>query len=233
MQLEELQQQWQRLDQKLDRSLALETELVRRLVMQPARRRVNRLAVWPAIDLVFCAGGLMLVAAFLGDHWRDSRLAVPAGVVMIGFIALLADSIRQLRRVAELDWCGPVAEIQGSLERLRVAKIRQFGWIILLSPLMGFCGLMVGLQWLFGSLSDGRVDILDKLDPWWVGANYAFGVLFVPSGYFIARILAEKCHRHRWWQALLDGISGKSLKAAALDVERWASLQREALSHGD
>ena len=127
----------------------------------------------------------------------------------------------------------PVAEIQSSLARLRVAKIRQFKWIILLSPLVGFCGLMVGLYWFFGRLSDDRVNILDQLDPWWIVANYAFGVLFVPMGYFSARVLAERCHRHRWWQAVLDGISGNSLKAAALDVERWASLQQEASNHGD
>lgn len=228
MQLEELQQQWQWLDQKLDQSLALETELVRRVVMQPARRCVNRLAVWPAIDIVFCAGGLLLGGAFLSDHWRDWQLVAPASAVMIGLFALLADSIRQLQRVAALDWGGPVAEIQGSLERLRVAKIRQFKWIILLAPLVGFCGLMVGLHWLFGGLSDDRVNILHKLNPWWIGANYAFGVLFVPLGYLVARVLAKRCHSHRWWQAVLDDISGNSLKAAALDVERWANLQHEA-----
>ncbi len=233
MQLEELQQQWRRLDQKLDQSLALETELLRQVVMQPARRRVNRLAIWPAIDLVFCVGCLLLSAAFLSGHWRDWHLVVPASAVMISVIALMADNIRQLERVARLDWCGPVAEIQSSLERLRVAKIRQFKWIILLSPLVGFCGLMVGLHWLFGWLSNDRVNILDKLDPWWIVANYAFGVLFVPSGYLVARFLAERCHSHRWWQRVLDDISGNSLKAAALDVGRWASLQHEASSDSD
>jgi hypothetical protein len=234
MQLEELQQQWQRLDQKLDQSLALQTELVRRVVMQPARRRVNRLAIWPAmIDLVFCVGLLLLGAAFLSDHWRDWHLVAPASVVMIGAMALLVSSIRLLARGAELDWCGPVAEIQSSLERLRVAKIRQFKWIMLLAPLVGFCGLMVGLHWGLEWLSDDRVNDLDKLDSWWIVANYAFGVLFVPLGYLVARVLAKRCHGHRWWQAVLDGIAGNSLKAATLDFDRWASLQQEASSHSD
>ena len=96
-----------------------------------------------------------------------------------------------------------------------------------------FCGLMVGLQWLFGGLSNDRVNILDKLDAWWIAANYAFAVLFVPLGHLVARVLAARCHRQRWWQAVLDGISGNSLKAAALDVERWASLQQDASSHSD
>lgn len=233
MQLEELQQQWRRLDQKLDRSLALETELVRRVVMQPARRRVNRLAFWPAVDVAFCVGVLLLGGAFVSGHWRNWDLMMPTSTVMIGVIALLASSIHQLERMAALDWSGPVAEIQRSLERLRGAKIRQFKWIILLSPLVGFCAFVVGLHWLFEWLTGDRVNILDKIDPWWIVANYAFGALCVPLGYYLARVLAERCHHYRWWQAVLDDISGKSLKAAALDVERWASLQQEASSLGE
>lgn len=227
MQLEELQQQWQRLDQKLDRSLALETELVRQVVMQPARRRVKRLAFWPAIDLVCCAGGLLLAATFLRGHWREWQLVLPTGTVVISVIALMIDSLRQLARVAELDWGGPVAEIQRSLEELRVAKIRQFKWIMLLSPLVGFCGLLVGVHWLCESFSEGRVSILDKFDPWWIVANYAFGVLFVPLGYYVARVLAEKYRGHRRWQSVIDDISGKSLRAATQDLERWAGMLKE------
>jgi hypothetical protein len=228
MQLEQLQQEWQRLNQKLDQSLALQAEMVRQVVMRPARRRVNRLAIWPAIDLVFCAVGLLLVGSFLGDHWRDWRLAAPAIAVMISAGALAAASVLQLVRVAELDWCGPVAEIQTALERLRAVKIRQFKWTILFSPLVGFCALMVGLPWLFEWLSNDRVNILDKLDQRWVVANYLFGVLFVPLGYYVARYLAERCHRQQWWKATLDDISGKSLKAVTRDVERWANLQPQA-----
>lgn len=233
MQLEELQQQWQRLEQKLDLSLALETELVRQVVIQPARQRVNRLALWPAIDLVCCIGVLLFGVAFLRDHWRDWRLVAPASVVLISASALWASCMCQLQLVAELDWSGPVAEIQRSLERLRVAKIRQFKWIILLSPLVGLCGLLVGLHWLFEWLTADRVNVLDKLEPKWIVANYAFGVLFVPVGYFIAWVLAQKCHRHRWWQAVLDDISGNSLNDAASHFERWESVLHEAARHND
>jgi hypothetical protein len=226
MELEQLQLQWNRLDQKLDQSLTLERELVRRVVVQPAQRRVNFLAFWPAVDVAFCAFGLLLGGMFLSDHWRDWRIVVPAGAVMIGLFALLADSVRQLQHVAELDWSGPVAEIQGSLQRLRIARIRQFKWIILLAPLFGFCGLMVALDWLFGSLSGGRVGVHDKLNASWIVANYIFGVLFVPLGYLVAKALAQRYHRRGWWQAVLDDISGKSLKVAAGDIERWASLGR-------
>jgi hypothetical protein len=226
MQLEQLQQQWQQLDHKLDHSLAIQNELVRQVVMQPTRRRLHRLAMWPVIDLVFGIVVVLLAGSFLSSHWPDGRLVLPAGVVMIGAIALMISSIRQLNCVAELDWAGPVAAIQRSLEQLRFMKIWQFKWVILLSPLMGFCAFVVGLQWILGWLSEGRVHIFDKLDPWWIVGNYVFGVLFVPVGYFIARLLAERCHRHPWWQAVLNDISGNSLKAATDDIERWSNLQQ-------
>ncbi len=60
----------------------------------------------------------------------------------------------------------------------------------------------------------------------WIIVNYVFGVLFVPLGYFIARLLSSRCQGHQWWQTVLDDISGKSLKSVTLDIERWASLNR-------
>lgn len=228
MQIEELQQQWQRLDQKLDLSLAIQNELMRQVVMQPVRRRMNRLAIWPAIDVAFSLGVLLLCGSFLGSNWQDTRLMIPAVVVMVGALALLINSVVQLNRIASLDLTGPVAEIQKSLEELRGVRIQQFSWVILLSPLVGFCGLIVGLHWVLNWLSEGRVHILDKLDPWWVIGNYLFGLVFVPLGYYLASVLARKCRHHSWWQGVLDGISGKSLQRAAVDVKLWASLSERS-----
>jgi len=224
MQLEELQQQWQRLDQKLDLSLAMQNELVKQVVLQPARRRMNRLAVWPAIDAAFSLGVMLLCGAFLGSNWQETRLMIPAVVVMAGALALLISSAVQLNRISTLDWTGPVAEIQKSLEELRSIRIQQFSWIILLSPLVGFCALIVGLHWSLNWFSEGRVHILDKVDPWWVIGNYVFGLVFVPLGYYLARVLARRCRHQTWWKSVLDGISGKSLQQATIEVDRWASL---------
>lgn len=221
MHFEELQQHWQRLEEKLDRTFALEAELVRHVVMQPARRRIHRLAIWPVIDIALAAGVLLLSGLFLSSHWRDSTHLVPVVIVILAATGLLISSVRQLQYVFQLDWSGPVASIQRSLEQLRGEKIQQFKWVILFSPLVGFCGLMMCLHW----LADAGVNILAKLDPWWIMGNYLFGLLFVPVGYHIARFLAQRCQQYPWWQAVLDDISGNSLKKAAQNVERWASLQ--------
>ena len=223
MQLEELQRQWQRLDEKLERTLKLNGELLRLAVMQPARRRVNRLAIWPALDIAFCLAVMLISGSFLGNHWKIWPLVGPASVVIIAAIMLLIDSIRQLNRVSEIDWGGAVVDIQSSLSRFRMAKIRQFKWFILLSPLVGFCGLIVGLQWLLDRLPEPHF-ILDKLNPWWAAGNYAFGVLFIPFGHAVVRFLAKRFRCRGWWQRALADISGSSMKKTREELERWASL---------
>ena len=149
MQLETLQQQWQRLDQKLEQTLALQTELMRQVVMQPARRRLHRLAIWPALDIAFSGCVLLLGITFLSSHGHDWKQVMPAVVVMLGALGLLVSSILQLQQVSQFDWDGPVADIQARLEQLRVMKIQQFKWVILSSPLVGFCAFIVSLHWLF------------------------------------------------------------------------------------
>lgn len=233
MHLEELQQQWQRLEERLDRSLALESELVRQVVLQPARRRLNRLAIWPVIDLLFCVVGLIGVGGFLGDHFSDWRQSLPALVVQGGLVALLVASVWQLQRISELDWTGPVSELQGRLDRLRVTRIRQFQWVALLSPLMGFCGLLVGVQWLMERATGRPAGIVPLLDAGWVIANLVLGILWIPVGYLAARYLAGRFRGHSWWTRLLDGVAGETLKGAQADVNRWADLQQASPGAGD
>jgi hypothetical protein len=223
MQLEELQQQWQRLDEKLERTVKLNDELLRLTVLQPARRRVNRWAVWPAIDIAFGLGVSLFAGSFLGKHWGTWSLVGPTSIVLTATIMLLIFSIRQLIRVSEIDWSGTVVDIQSSLSRIRMATIGQVKWIILLSPLIGFSGLIVGLQWLLDLLSEPHF-ILDKLNPWWVGGNYAFAVLFIPLGHAVIGFLAKRFQFRGWWQNLVADLSGTSLRKTKDELERWASL---------
>lgn len=226
MDLEELRQQWQRLDEKFDQTLKLERELLRQTVLPTTQRRINRLVVWPVLDIAFCVGVLLIVGSFLVKHCDVWLLVVCATVVMVAATMLLTASIRQLVYIAEVDWNGTLASIQGSLSRLRISKITQFKWVILSSPLVGFCALIVGLQWLLDRLPVQHF-ILEKLSPSWVGANVAFGVFCIPFGYAVARFLAKRFHGRGWWQRALDDISGTSLKRAGKELERWTNLDKE------
>jgi hypothetical protein len=225
MQLDELTTRWAALDQKLDKTLALGSELMQRVVVQPAVRRLHWSALWPSIDILFCAVLLYGEGNFLAAYWQDSRALLPAGILLAGTVALLVSSIWHLQRLSEIDWASPVAVIQQKLEQLRVLQIRQFKWIMLLSPLMGFCLLMTAFYWLVAWGSKGQANFFDKINHAWVVANYAVCGLFVPVGLMVCRWLSARFHLHPWWQSFLDGISGKTIQQARTEVNRWASLQ--------
>jgi hypothetical protein len=93
----------------------------------------------------------------------------------------------------------------------------------LLSPLVGFSGLIVVLQWLFDRLPEPHF-ILDKVPLSWVVANYAFGVLFIPFGYIAFRTVAKRLRTRGWFQRVLDDISGTSIKRVEQELARWVSV---------
>jgi hypothetical protein len=223
MQLEELQQQWQRLDNKLEQTLKMNRELLLLTVKQPVRRRVNRLTIVPSLDMAFGAAILFWTGSFLVKHANAGMLAGFAAVVMLSAILLIATSIHQLILILDLDWGRSVADIQSSLTRLRLAKIRQFKWSILLAPLAGFCGLIMVLQGLLDRQPEPQW-ILDQLHSGWVISNLLFGVLFIPFGYFLARWLSRRFQGQGWWQRVIDDLSGSSLKKAKQDLDRWSNL---------
>jgi len=221
MELAELQERWRQLDQKLDRTLATNSTLLRQIGLQATRRRIDRLAVWPAIDLAFGALVLLVSGSFLGDHWSEPTLGLPALGLMVASVLIVIDNVRQLASASRVAWEGPIVDIQLALSHLRHARIRQFKWIILLSPLLWLCMMTVGGELVFG------VNVIQTLDRAWVVANIAFALLVVPAGVVIARALGRRWQHHPFWRNLLDDISGRSLATAQQELKHWAELGDE------
>lgn len=221
MQLDELQHRWQQLDQKLDKTMALGSEVLRQQIVQPARTRINRQSFWPIIDIIFCLLLLWPIGSIMYQHGQQSSVLFPAIIAMASTLALLISSIYLLQLTADINWDGPVVAIQTRLEKLRVARISQFKWIILLAPLAGFSGMLSLGHGLIAWLSDNRANLIEKLPQPWVMMNYVFGVIFLLLGHLLAGYLARKFQHHRWWQAVLDDISGKTLTKATADLKKW------------
>ena len=223
MQLEELRQQWQRVEEKIDRTLAIEDELVRQVVLSTTRGRINRGAIWPVLDVAFGLAVVLFSGSFLGDHHNTWSLAAPAGIVLVAATVYLVDSVYRLVQMARINWSETIVEIQTSLAQIRVGRLRQFKWVILFSPLVGFSALIVVVQWLLDRLPEQHF-ILNEVDPVWVAANFIFGVLFVPLGYLAIRFLAKRYRTRGWFQDFLDDLSGTSVRRAEQEVERWIHL---------
>ncbi|MDG2383381.1 MAG: hypothetical protein P8N76_17050 [Pirellulaceae bacterium] len=223
MQFEELEQQWKQLDNKFDQLLRIERRILEEVAKKPAQNRVARLAIWPSLDLVFCLLVALVFGGILGDHWQETSIAGPAFLVLAAAILLLISSIWQLVQLASINWSHTVKTIQCSLTSLRMMKIRQFKWIILLSPLVGFSAFLAGLQW----VNHRQVDPLlpfEALDPIWVVTNYTFGLAFIPLGYLASRFAARRYQSRDWFRCLLDNVSGIHLQLTQQELQAWQDL---------
>ena len=223
MSIDNLPTQLAHLEQQLDRLLTLESDRVRRVALRPAQRRLTRQAVWPLVDLGWGGAVLLSCGGFLGDRPFDLRLALCAVVVLAGVVPLLVSSVQWLRLLSGLDWTGPVAAIQETLEQIRALRIRQFQGIILGSPLVGFCAFLLGLQWLLDRNGPPAVSVFERLPPHWVLANLIFGVLFAWLGRRLAGHLSQRFRHHPLWQSILEEISGTALASARHDLRQWTA----------
>jgi hypothetical protein len=222
MELEQLQAQWRLLDQKVDQALSIQKILLRQTHLQSARRHLRLLAFWPIVDLAFGVAVLLASGSCLGDHWSTPSVALPSVTLWIAANVFTIGNIYQLANVGGIIWDGPIGSIQVAMSRLRRARIRQFKWAVLSGPLVWFCAMCVGSQALFG------VNLIESFDRAWVITNIVFGVLFIPCGGAVARILASHCNQSSWWKGALDGISGRSLAAAQRDLDQWTAFAQES-----
>jgi hypothetical protein len=221
MELQTLEERWLQLDKKIEENSSLLTALVKSTQERRADRLHRRLAFWPILDLAFGIVVLLIVGSFLGDHRLEASLSLPALAIMPAVIFLAIDNIRLLVLLADLSWDGPIASSQVMLSRFRQARIRQFKWIILLSPLLWICLSIVFAKKYFD------INIIESTDPWWVASNLAFGVFFIPGGIWIARSLSNRWRGTKFWQSVLDSISGRGVVAAQRELQNWAEIESD------
>jgi hypothetical protein len=221
VELEQLQAQWRLLDQKMEQTLAVQAALLQRAHMQTAQRHLTHLAFWPVIDLMFGAFVLVVSGSCLGDHWTSPSLALPAAGLMVAAIVFSIGNLRQLAFVRNFAWDGPIAAIQTTMTRLRRARIQQFKWVILLSPLVWFAAMCVGGAVLFGG------DLVRSADRAWVIGNIVFGIAFIPGGIVLTRVASNRWRERSFWKNVLDGISGRSLVEAQRELDQWSELAND------
>jgi hypothetical protein len=137
MELDELKRQWQELDRKLDRSLALNLHL---LTETRTRRSKRRLLPVLLVQPLWMAFGLMLVI-FFARFWvanLGSWPLVASGIFLhLLSVGLVVDAVVRTVLIARINYAAPVVTIQRYLALLRRWEIRSFKWswiAIWLSP---------------------------------------------------------------------------------------------------
>lgn len=225
MELDEMQKRWAAQDKKLDEVLHLNRKLLQVEELRRTRSSLQRLRAGLALEAVLNVVAVALLGVFIGDHLAELRFVVPAVVLDIAAVAILAASVRQWMQARQVDFTAPVTVSQRRLEQLRVLRIRVTQWVLLASPLLWTPLFILGMRVLIG------VDAYQAFGAPYLLANLAFGVAFVLLMRWAARRWADRLERSGWARRWAEALAGTSLTAALgtlaciADFERGSELR--------
>jgi hypothetical protein len=218
MELDELKQNWDSMNRKLDASLTLNAQLVRRSLLTGSGNALQRLGVGNAASLVLNIVLVLIAGSLLADSTDSLRTFVPALLLHLAAIAALGMSIHQRIALHAVDLSESVVAIQRRLERLRALRLLELQWILILSPLLWILGLLVTARSFLG------IDLLRDGPRDWVLANFGFGIAMIVVARWAAGRISMATPRG---QRLLDALAGRALHDARQTLQALKEFERE------
>jgi len=208
MDLEDLRRIWQEQDRKLSAILRADARRAAESTLRRAETSSRGIAWAVLLDLVLSAIPVIWLGSFIADHLAEPAFAIPAAVLDVLAIALLAAYARQYASLKTLDWTGPVAAIQRRLADVRVRRVRLIRWILFLAPLLWALMLVVGLKGFFG------IDAYAGFGVRFIAANVLFGLVFLGAAVWLSRRYADRLGAHPFLRERLRDLAGRNLAEA-------------------
>jgi hypothetical protein len=220
MELEEMKNSWKAQADAVGALRAVNAQLLRMLEADRGESALRRWGRVPTYELVAGIVAQLWLVRFAAKHLGAPAVAVSAVVLAVAALVAVIVAIRQLVRLAEIDFSAPVAAVQERLERLQRLRIRSTRWTLLLAPLLWAPLSVVLVAAVFG------VDLVHRGGGAWALASLAFGVACIPTGLWVLRRAAARWGQSRFWQQLRDDVGGRSLARARRSLDELAAFQR-------
>ncbi len=222
MELDELQSLWQQTDRRLAAmapTLRLQERLARAGALDRARskNRFTHVVLW--YEVVFGAVAALLAGSYLAGHFDEPRFAAPAALLHLGAILTLGLAVWQLVELGQIDYGGPVLEIQRKLAKLQVARARGNRWLLFSAPLLWALLVVVVPHGLAG------LDVYRSFGIGWVGGNLLVGLAVLAGGLWASR--SARFRGSRLLRGLGDDLTGRRLAAASGVLDDLAEFERE------
>ncbi|SRR5216683_3495392 len=218
MDLDEMKQKWAEQDRKLDESIRLNRELVNVAKLNGARSALQRMTVFLGMGAAVWFVITGALGSFIYDHIGNPALAVPAALLDLYAIGMLAATLRQIVAARSIDYGKPVAAIQPMLEALRILRIRTTQWALLGGMVVWAPFVIVAFSALTGVATYGAA---------WLWTNVAFGLALIPVTLWVSRKYADRLDGSPFIQRLMNDIAGHNLNAAAAFIGRLSEFQGE------
>jgi hypothetical protein len=209
MELDAMKARWVEYDRKLDLTIRLNRQLLARTKIGRARTPLRRFAALTGAGALFGLAVLVPLGNFVYGHRAEPRFALPAVVLQVWAVAMLAVSVRMMAMALRIDYEMPVTVIQKQIERLRALRIRVTQWALLTGQVVWWVPfLIVALDGFWG------LDAYRVLGVGFLVSNVTFGLALIPLAVWASRKFGARAEGSPAMQWLMRELGGYNLNAA-------------------
>jgi len=201
MDLQQLQNMWNEHEKKLDKSLQLNMQLLRKINFDKAGFRMRWLFAIKLAEVVFIVFVLSYLLGFTIKYFSDPKLSIPAVIIDMAIIAYFILDIRILSIIYQLqlknnnEAITPLQKQTAKLKYLIAASLKYALFLIPFYPL-----LMI----LIGKVL-GNIDFFSPQHKTYLLSNIVVGVLLLPLVIWLFKELSQKEITRDWVKNILSG----------------------------
>jgi hypothetical protein len=221
MNLEELKLNWAAHDQKLDAIIRLNLRLLNATKLNKTQSAMQRVSAFLVLDLVVNFIVVVCLGSFIADHIAAPRFVIPAVALDVFAFLLIVSSVRQLVLAKGVDYSGPVAEIQKKMEKLRIQKVKETKWTLVLATLLWTPLQIVALKAFLG------LDAYALLGSAYLFWNVIVGVVVIALAVWVSKRYANRMKRSSIVQGLMNTFAGYNLNAATQSLRNLEDFEKQ------
>ena len=221
MQFDDLKEAWAAHGNKLERSLAIDTRLLREMLLRKVRFAMAPYVLWRGLEVALGIAALVGVMSVLTDHIREPLYVVVGGALAVFTAGITALSTYLLVKSIKFDFDGPVTAMQRELEHIRIVEYRALKWAVLGGVVAWLPAALVLFEAVTG------VDALARIDLAWLIANLTFGLAVLALGQAMSRKYVERPDLGPRTRRLVEALSGHALRVSAEHLAELATFEHE------
>lgn len=221
MELDDLRSAWAEHGARLERGLAIDEARLSRSATRRMRRTLVPYVAWLAIEFAIGVALLALVTSVLVVHVDEPRYVVAGGALWVVTFWTTASCAYLAVAGAQLDYAGPVTEIQRDLERMKLVEYRALKWALLGGVLAWLPLSLIVFEAFTGLEALARVELA------YLAANLVVGFGVVLAARVLSRRYVERGDARPWARMLVDAASGRGLRKAAARLDELARFAQD------
>jgi hypothetical protein len=222
MELDELKNMWSDYDKKLDKSLKLNIQLLRKINLDKAKNKLRKLMILKLMEMIILAGVIIFLVNFIYDNITSPQFSISAGIfaffALIGFIS----NVKQVAIMMQLQggYTEAIAPLQRKIEQLKLLIVKYVKYALLSIPFFPIWMILI-TKILF------NYDIYtNSMSNWWL-ANICVSIALIPLVWWIFKQLSKNDISRFWVKNFLEGSGWKQAEAARAFLTEIDDFERD------